>query len=334
MKICLVSNYSPPLDEGMKNVAYHLGAELAKRHEVLHLSLDGLFSRVFWQQVKGFQPHVIHYVPGPSIMSLIITKALKVYCHGARTVMSATQPRIPGLLKIFLPVLKPDLVLTQSARTEEVLANAGYRTQFLPNGVDIERFAPVSADAKEKLREKYRLNKDKFIILHVGSIRRRRNMSLLTEIQWENKDYQVLVVGSTTTLLERSIYEDLVTSGCIVWRTYFERIEEIYALSDCYIFPASARLSGIDLPLSVMEAMSCNLPVISSKFGALDRLFAEGDGLYFTKAKEEFLQMLDSIRAGTEVKTREKVLTYSWENITLRLEQIYSELLKDDSSRR
>lgn len=334
MKICLVSNYSPPLDEGMKNVAYYLGTELEKRHEVLNLSLDGLFSRAFWRQVKDFQPHIIHYVPGPSIASLMIARALKVYCNGTRTVMSATQPRIPGLLKIFLPPLKPDLVLTQSAKIEEMLVNLGYRTEFLPNGIDIERFTPVSVDTKQKLRGKYGLSQGKFIILHIGHIRKGRNLQLLAEIQQENRDRQVLIVGSTSTPFEQDIYESLVESGCIVWRKYFEKIEEVYALSDCYVFPAFTKLGGIDLPLSVMEAMSCNLPVISTKFGALSRIFAEGGGLHFTETREEFLQRLDTIKAGTEVSTREKVLPYTWGNIALRLEQIYGEVLEDADSRR
>ncbi|RLE61996.1 MAG: hypothetical protein DRJ47_11390 [Thermoprotei archaeon] len=327
MKICLISNYSPPLDEGMKNVAYYLGVELKKRCEVLNLSLNGLFSKVFWQQVRDFQPQIIHYIPGPSILSLIIAKFLKLQCSGAKVLMSATQPRIPRFLKIILPLLKPDLVLTQSDETENMLAGAVYKTTFLPNGVDIERFIPVSVDTKKKLREKYGLSKGKFIILHIGSIRRRRNLRLLTELQQKNRDSQVIVVGSTSTPLEQDIYKGLVENGCIVWRRYFKNIEESYALSDCYIFPAFTKLSSIDLPLSVMEAMSCNLPVISTRFGALTRIFQEGNGLYFAETKEEFLQIIDTIKNGVEIKTREKVLPYSWIKVASRLEEIYHQAM-------
>jgi len=328
MRICLVSNYSPPLDEAMKNVAYYLSAEVEKEHEVLHLSLDGLFSRAFWQQAKDFRPEIVHYIPGPSVMSLIIARALKLRCNGARTVMSATQPRIPHSLRFLLPLLKPDLVLTQSSEMEELMAKAGYKTEFLPNGVNTERFVPVSGDTREKLRDKYGLSREKFIILHIGSIRKRRNLQLLAEIQQKSRDSQVLIIGSTTTPLEQDVYQDAVESGCIVWRRYFERIEEIYALSDCYIFPASARLSGVDLPLSVMEAMSCNLPVISTGFGALSRLFIEGGGLHFAETREEFREIVDTVKAGIEVSTREKVLPYSWGNIATRLEEIYREVVQ------
>ena len=56
--------------------------------------------------------------------------------------------------------------------------------------------------------------------------------------------------------------------------------------------------------------------------------------MHFVKTKEELLQMLANIKTGTEVNTREKVLPYSWINIALSLEQIYSEVLKDAGSKR
>ena len=329
MRVCLVGEYRPPLDEGMRNVAHHISTELKKHHEVLTLGLDGLFSTAFWHQAKDFQPQIIHYVPGPSMISLAIARALKSYCSGAKTVMSATQPRISRFSKNLIRFLKPDLVLTQSPQMESWFANSGCKTQFLPNGVDTERFVPVSPHAKRKLRDKYGLSQDKFVVLHIGSIRRRRNIGLLAERQQETGDRQVLVIGSTTTPVEQDIYESLTASGCIVWRTYFENIEELYALSDCYVFPAIAELSSIDLPLSVMEAMSCNLPVISTRYGALTRVFQESDGLYFMDDDgNNFMSLLEKVRGcGMETRTRESVLPYSWGWLAQRLGQIYSQVI-------
>jgi len=60
---------------------------------------------------------------------------------------------------------------------------------------------------------------------------------------------------------------------------YVPNIEEIYNLADCYVFPTFKRHNCIDMPLSVMEAMACNIPVISTKFGGLPKIFKEGNGL-------------------------------------------------------
>ena len=113
----------------------------------------------------------------------------------------------------------------------------------------------------------------------------------------------------------------------MIWKKYVENIEEIYALADCYVFPTTNSIGSIELPLSVLEAMSCNIPVVATRFGALPRVFQEDDGLIFADKEEDFFQGLERIRNGTEVRNREKVLPYSWRNTALRLEKIYEELL-------
>jgi len=58
---------------------------------------------------------------------------------------------------------------------------------------------------------------------------------------------------------------------------YIKKIEEIYQLSDCYIFPITFEGGGISILLSVLEAMACNLPVVTTKFGGLPAIFKGGD---------------------------------------------------------
>ena len=163
--------------------------------------------------------------------------------------------------------------------------------------------------------------------MHVGSVRQRRNIQVLNRIQ-RKENNQVLIVGSTSTLMEQGVYKSLIENGCIVWRTYCESIEEIYALSDCYVFPVINKLGSVEMPLSVLEAMSCNLPVISTKFGALSRVFKEGDGLTFVDNEEGFIgEWEKSKNTDVKIKTREKVLPYSWENVGKKLDKIYTEVV-------
>jgi glycosyltransferase involved in cell wall biosynthesis len=83
------------------------------------------------------------------------------------------------------------------------------------------------------------------------------------------------------------------------------------------------------LPLSVLEAMSCNLPVVTTRFGALPRAVESGDGVIFVESRDELVKGVESIQdSHTEVNTRDKVLCYSWENIEVRLEEIYRALVR------
>ncbi len=313
-------------DEGMKKIAFSLYKRLSLHHDVLHLSLKNAFAPSFWKAARNFQPQIIHYVPGPSLRSLVLTKALKSYCRPARTVVSATQPKISFMGRGMLPVLKPDLVLTQSQDFEETLVSLGYNVTFLPNGVDTERFVPISLESKRELRTRHGVAPDKFVILHVGPIKSGRGLEVLSQIQDEAKDVQVLVVGSTSMTSSKGLVNRLTESGCLVWQHYFEKIEEIYALADCYVFPTTERFASIDMPLSVMEAMSCNVPVISTRFRALGRVFEEGDGFFFSETKDELLGSIHNVRNGVTVKIRDKVLPYSWNKIVSLLEDLYGRL--------
>ncbi|MEM2741205.1 MAG: glycosyltransferase family 4 protein [Nitrososphaeria archaeon] len=247
--------------------------------------------------------------------------------------MSAMHPSLPSFFKKLVSLLKPDLTLIQSYETESMFKRLGCRVEFLPCGVDVKKFTPVTAETKIKLRKKYGIEKEKFVILHVGSIKEGRNIQFLTKLQKE--DNQVLIIGATSTGINQKLCQELRKSGCLVWTKYFEHIEEIYGLSDCYVFPVMFKVDftgrpvsdSIEMPLSIIEAMACNLPVISTKFGALPRIFHEKEGLIYANREEDFLQAVKKIKNGINVRNREKVLPYSWEKVAEKLQQIYSYLI-------
>ena len=340
MRICLVGELSGVLDEGMRKVTHCLSRELSKNHETLLLDVKNTFTINFWTAIKRFRPEIVHYVHGPSFLSFVIVQAIKGRYRDAKIVMSAMHPGFYGfrgltygpsyavssLLKNFVPLLKPDLILTQSQASERMFNRLGCRTYFFPAGVDTEKFVPVSVSTKKKLREEYGINKEQFIILHVGSVKRGRNVQILKILQRQGN--QVIIVGRTSTRVEQLLHQELVAQGCFVWAHYFPRIEEIYALSDCYVFPTVNPIGSIELPLSVLEAMSCNLGVISTRFGALPRIFQEGEGLVFANQDDDLDCKLEEIKNASRINNREKVLPYSWKNATERLEDIYKQLLR------
>jgi glycosyltransferase involved in cell wall biosynthesis len=184
---------------------------------------------------------------------------------------------------------------------------------------------PVLEQPKRRLRDKYGIDHGKFVILHVGSVKKRRNVRLMSQIQTE--DNQTILVGSLSTGVEQDTLDELKSHNCWVWLQYYEHIEELYALADCYVFPTQNGVGSIEMPLSVLEAMACNLPIISTRFGALPRAFKAGEGMFYADTAEEFREGLDAIRSGVVVRTREKVLPYAWQNIVARLEETYSALL-------
>lgn len=322
MRICLVGHHVDQADEAVRKITHHLAEELARRHDVLRVNAWDVTS---WRGIREFKPEIIHFVLSPTLQGLAVAKVLSLAHRSAATVVSAPHPDLSSLGRM-ASWFKPDLVLVQAEDSERRFRSLGFRTAYLPNGVDTARFVPVDNSTKKHLREKYGIDTDKFVILHVGAVNRGRNLESLQRVQ--GGGVQVLILGRASETGDAGLANELRQSGCLVWTHYVACLEEIYALSDCYVFPTTHRRYCVEMPLSVLEAMSCNLPVVSTRFGALPRAFEEGDGFLFADADDDLSRCLHAVNGDLEIRTRHKVLSCSWESVSRNLDRIYAETIQ------
>jgi glycosyltransferase involved in cell wall biosynthesis len=322
LKICLIGHIINCPDEGVVNLARLIGLELAKRNRIIGLNISDPF---LFKKVRDFHPDIIHYIISPNTGGLAIARFISWLNPAAKTLVSAPHPA--GIRwGPWMHFLKSGTILAQSNASEQKFRDWGFKTHFLPNGVDVTKFVPVDAETKRKLRQKYQVPPEKFVILHVASIKRGRNLQAFKNLRMESLD-QVLIVGRIGEKRDEELRRELENCGYQVMIKYFPNIEEIYALSDCYVFTTLDSRYCIETPLSVLEAMSCNLPVITTPFGSLPRIFNEGDGFIFARQESDFQKALDEIKSGKLlIKTREKVLPYSWEKIVGQLVELYEQL--------
>ena len=107
------------------------------------------------------------------------------------------------------------------------------------------------------------------------------------------------------------------------------KVQSIVRLSDCYIFPTlnSNKTACIEIPLSVLEAASCNLPIVSTEFGALPEIFKGVSGFFFAQSEKQVIHVVRGINGDNiEIDTREKASLFSWEIIACELDKLYKEL--------
>jgi len=320
-------------------MAHNLLLILARECNVMFFDLQRLLSRDEWAKLKAFNPEVIQSITAASPFSFLLMLILKRRCRNSKTVILS--PLIPfrgfshglwfaasSILEPAIPFIKPDLVLTQSSEAEATYRRLGCSVlPFVYSGVDLTRFRPVSKTEKEELRSRYNIGSDKFVVLHVGSVRKWRNVECLKEIQDDDQN-QVLLVGRPSTKYERQVAAVLKKAGVMVVKEFNPNVEDFYRLSDCYVFPTTDPAGSIDIPLSVLEAMASGLPVISTRFGGLPRIFIEGDGFHYADV-EEFPSKLKVLKSeGIEVRTRELVRPYSWENIAQNLLKVYMQMFQ------
>ncbi|CAD6491079.1 MAG: Glycosyl transferases group 1 [Candidatus Argoarchaeum ethanivorans] len=326
MKVCVIGDFSENLDEGLKNLAHYITdyIPISADFQLLKANVKNIISVTTFREIKKFHPDIIHYVPGPTDKSFLLLKIIKIYLkYNFKVVLSAPHPMFSDATLKLLN-FKPDYVFASHKNLKERVESLDIPSHLLPNGVDVEKFMPISDFEKRKLREKYDIQKDRFTILHVGHLIANRNLEIFTKLSKEN---QVIIVASKYIGANRKLLNNLRDAGCIIFQGYFPNIEEFYQLSDCYLFPVK-KGDSILCPLSVMEAMSCNLPVATTEFEGLKTFFEEGNGLIFAKKEDELIDGIESIKKGNiSIATREKVEQYAWQGITKEIMQVYKDLM-------
>ncbi|WP_165394702.1 glycosyltransferase family 4 protein [Methanofollis fontis] len=294
-----------------------------------------LISAGIWKEMKTFSPDIIHYITAPTQSSFFVLKTAQKICGGdVKTVISALHPRSHDLFsnsftRRYVQSLKPDLILTQCREIENNFTSAGCKTSRLPNGVDTLRFTPRNQEDRIRMRESLGIDEEKYVILHVGHITRARGIGILRDLQNADRDHQVVIVGSSYFKPDHTLWNDLKQSGCLILNTYFRHIEEIYGLADCYVFPTPPA-NSIFMPLSVLEAMSCNIPVVSTPFQGLTDHFSEGEGLRFFTEPVDLIRHIEEYQQGVrDTGIREKVLPIDWSVIGRRLEGEYHKVAQE-----
>jgi glycosyltransferase involved in cell wall biosynthesis len=325
MRACLLGHISDQLDEGMKNTGIMLSEHLGTAGvEARLFDLREVTTPRFWTGIRRYDPDVVHLVHGPSIQGLLLLELLSTML-GCRTVATSTQPRFGDLSWRVAGHLRPDRVLVQSGEDESLFGDAGFHTEYVPSGVDVDRFHPVDDEERGAIREDLGLNLDELVFLHVGHFKEGRNLRSLLSL----REYgQVVVVGSPSTGPRETLIEDLRTAGCVARTEYVPDIERYYQTADWYVFPVVDESNSIRAPLSVLEAMACNLPVLSTRFGGLSDMFEEGEGLVYVS--DVSAVDIDTITDPEPIRTRQKVEPYSWESIAEQVAEIYEELCNEE----
>ena len=334
MTICLLGDFSDNLDEGFKNTSHFLAQALSQRNEVSRLNVKQIKTIDFWRELRQCQPSIFHIIAQPTDYSFMFAYLVKKRFPQIKTVISALRVEkyfVDGIVQpwqhFLIKKAKPDLICVQNKLGESSFQRLGCNVAHVPNGVDLDRFCPVTAVHRQALRIRYGLDTARPVVLHVGHLEAARNLKILAPLV--ETGIQVVIAGSLYMGTNSNLIDELEAAGFYLFKGFQPQIEELYQLADCYVFPPQPG-DSLSMPLSVLEAMACNLPVVTMRFSGLESAFIPGRGLILVDKPEQMLrQVQQMIYSPHTVQTRQMVSPYSWQAIAGLLMDHYQALTTD-----
>lgn len=194
----------------------------------------------------------------------------------------------------------------------------------VPNGVDTELFKPVSVKDSNLITWVGRFVPEKGLVYFL------RAMRMVVE---EHGDVRFVLVGDGPLRAELvKLVDKLGLTGRVDFVGSIGRVDvaELLSKSSIFVFPSLRE----GLPLSVLEAMACGVPVVGSDIPGVNDVVKHGENGFLVLPRdskglaESVLALLDDDdlrrRFGEEAR---KVIVddYGWDIVLGKIEKIYNE---------
>jgi glycosyltransferase involved in cell wall biosynthesis len=221
-----------------------------------------------------------------------------------------------------LPSILKNRLDTEIEMADHILVGSSFvRDSFLSEGVAAEKLEVIPYGADLSLfskKDESDLHKDQkeFKVLFVGQITQRKGISYLL------RAYQKFKTSKTSLILVGNIVGK--SEGLLPYRKLFQHIghvsqselKNIYQQSDVFVFPSL--IEG--MPLVVLEAMACGLPVIVTPNGPGDIVRDGLDGYVVPmRDVDAIIDRLNILKNNPELRltmgmnARKRSVQFSWD---------------------
>ncbi len=215
-----------------------------------------------------------------------------------------------------------DRIIVGSDFVKRSFLEMGYdarKIEITPYGVDSERFQPRLIPRADGI----------FRVLFVGQIGQRKGMSYLLRGYelFRRRDSELHLVGTYTSGHEvYAKYADLYRHTANVPQ---KELPALYRQADVFVFPSL--IEG--MPLVVLEAMACGVPVITTTHGPGEIVRDGVDGFFVPirdaeaiAARLEQLHRDPALREQMGRNAREQALRYTWSAYAKRAADVVLEM--------
>ena len=205
---------------------------------------------------------VIHVNGNSSTMGLelFVAKLAKIplrisHCHNTKT-------GYPLLNKLLKPIFNFSVNCRMACSQEAGKWLYGKKKFFIiDNGIDLNEYFP-SSTSREKIRERYNLTANDFVLINVGYFNYQKNQFFLIDvISSLPGNYKLILVGEGTNLLKiKKVVEQKNLKNRVIFVGAVNNVNEFLSAADVFLLPS--RYEGF--PFSLVEAQAAGLPCVVS----------------------------------------------------------------------
>jgi len=181
-----------------------------------------------------------------------------------------------------------------------------HKVFMIPNGIDTDKFV-FSQESRDQWRSKYNINSDAPVVGIVAALRPEKNHDLFLEaaarVSRENEESRFVIAGDGP---ERERLEKLAVEKGIEDRVHFlgstHDVAGVLSMVDMFALTSHNEAS----PVSIMEALSCERPVVATDVGSIDESVLQGETGFLVPADdaEAMSSRWLEILTDTELRTK------------------------------
>ena len=149
----------------------------------------------------------------------------------------------------------------------------------IPNGVNTDKFSPLSKEERARVRENLGIDKGSIVVSIVAALRPEKNHRLFLKAasrvvnSSENFTFLIIGDGAERGSLEK-FSEELGLKDKVKFIGVRDDVENILGITDISVLCSYPVVETF--PLSLLEAMSCGVPVISTDVGSIGEFLESG----------------------------------------------------------